>query len=56
MPWMNIIMNILSAAGVLFTDAKKVDEKVTEAREKIQKFLGASRPEEIIFTRTPLKD
>lgn len=31
--------------------AKKVDEKVTQAREKIQKFLGASCPEEIIFTR-----
>jgi len=31
--------------------AKKVDEKVTEAREKFQKFLGASCPEEIIFTR-----
>ncbi|MDD5474555.1 MAG: aminotransferase class V-fold PLP-dependent enzyme [Candidatus Methanoperedens sp.] len=31
--------------------AKKVDEKVTEAREKFRKFLGASCPEEIIFTR-----
>jgi cysteine desulfurase/selenocysteine lyase len=31
--------------------AKKVDEKVCEAREKVQKFLGASYPEEIIFTR-----
>jgi cysteine desulfurase/selenocysteine lyase len=31
--------------------AKKVDEKVTESREKIQKFLGASCPEEIIFTK-----
>ncbi|MFZ2411858.1 MAG: aminotransferase class V-fold PLP-dependent enzyme, partial [Candidatus Methanoperedens sp.] len=31
--------------------AKKVDEKVTEAREKFQKFLGASCPEEVIFTR-----
>ena len=31
--------------------AKQVDEKVTESREKIQKFLGAARPEEIIFTR-----
>ncbi len=31
--------------------AKKVDEKVNEAREKFQKFLGAERPEEIIFTR-----
>ncbi len=31
--------------------AKKVDEKVTQAREKIQKFLGASCPEEIIFVR-----
>src|SRR3989337_4597131 len=31
--------------------AKQVDEKVTESREKIQKFLGAERPEEIIFTR-----
>lgn len=31
--------------------AKKVDEKVTESREKLQKFLGASLPEEIIFTR-----
>jgi cysteine desulfurase/selenocysteine lyase len=31
--------------------AKKVDEKVTQAREKFQKFLGASCPEEIIFTR-----
>lgn len=31
--------------------AKKVDEKVTEAREKFQKFIGASCPEEIIFTR-----
>jgi len=31
--------------------AKKVDEKVTLAREKFQKFLGASCPEEIIFTR-----
>jgi cysteine desulfurase/selenocysteine lyase len=31
--------------------AKKVDEKVTESREKFQKFLGAERHEEIIFTR-----
>lgn len=31
--------------------AKKVDEKVAEAREKFQKFLGASQPEEIIFTK-----
>ncbi len=31
--------------------AKKVDEKITEAREKFRKFLGAERPEEIIFTR-----
>jgi cysteine desulfurase/selenocysteine lyase len=31
--------------------AKKVDEKVVEAREKFRKFLGASCPEEIIFTR-----
>jgi len=31
--------------------AKKVDEKVTQAREKFQKFLGASCPEEIVFTR-----
>ncbi len=31
--------------------AKKVDEKVIEAREKFQKFLGAERHEEIIFTR-----
>ncbi len=31
--------------------AKKVDENVIESREKFQKFLGASRPEEIIFTR-----
>ena len=31
--------------------AKKVDEKVTLSREKFQKFLGASSPEEIIFTR-----
>lgn len=31
--------------------AKKVDEKVTLSREKFQKFLGASCPEEIIFTR-----
>ena len=31
--------------------AKKVDEKATDAREKFQKFLGASCPEEIIFTR-----
>ena len=31
--------------------AKKVDEKVTQAREKFRKFLGASCPEEIIFTR-----
>ncbi len=31
--------------------AKKVDEKVGEAREKLQKFLNASSSEEIIFTR-----
>ncbi len=31
--------------------AKKVDEKVSGAREKIQKLIGASCPEEIIFTR-----
>src|SRR3989337_1199050 len=31
--------------------AKIVDEKVTESREKFQKFLGAGRSEEIIFTR-----
>jgi cysteine desulfurase/selenocysteine lyase len=31
--------------------AKMVDEKVTESREKFQKFLGAQSPEEIIFTR-----
>ncbi|MCZ7392450.1 MAG: cysteine desulfurase [Candidatus Methanoperedens sp.] len=31
--------------------AKKVDEKVIDAREKFQKFLGAEHPEEIIFTR-----
>ncbi|KCZ70739.1 selenocysteine lyase [Candidatus Methanoperedens nitroreducens] len=31
--------------------AKKVDEKVSESREKFQRFLGAKRPEEIIFTR-----
>ncbi len=31
--------------------AKIVDEKVTESREKFRKFLGAKRPEEIIFTR-----
>ncbi|NJD52015.1 MAG: aminotransferase class V-fold PLP-dependent enzyme [Candidatus Methanoperedens sp.] len=31
--------------------AKKVDEKVTQSREKFRKFLGASCPEEIIFTR-----
>ncbi len=31
--------------------AKKVDEKVMEAREKFQKFLGAEHSEEIIFTR-----
>src|SRR3990172_9448155 len=31
--------------------AKLVDEKVAQSREKIQKFLGAERPEEIIFTR-----
>lgn len=31
--------------------AKKVDEKVSEAREKLQKFLNASSSEEIIFTR-----
>ena len=31
--------------------AKKVDEKVTQAREKFQKFLGSSCPEEIVFTR-----
>lgn len=31
--------------------AKKVDEKITEAREKFRKFLRASHPEEIIFTR-----
>ncbi len=31
--------------------AKKVDEKVAEVREKFQRFLGASHPEEIIFTK-----
>jgi len=31
--------------------SKMVDEKVTRSREKFQKFLGAQRPEEIIFTR-----
>ncbi len=31
--------------------AKMVDEKVTESREKFQKFLGAQRPEEIIFMK-----
>lgn len=31
--------------------AKKVDEKVTESREKFWKFLGASCSEEIIFTK-----
>lgn len=31
--------------------AKKVDERVIEAREKFQKFLNASRSEEIIFTK-----
>jgi cysteine desulfurase/selenocysteine lyase len=31
--------------------AKKVDEKVNEAREKFGKFLGAKNNEEIIFTR-----
>jgi cysteine desulfurase/selenocysteine lyase len=31
--------------------AKKVDEKVGEAREKFRKFLGAGSAEEIIFTR-----
>jgi cysteine desulfurase/selenocysteine lyase len=31
--------------------AKQVDEKVSQSREKFQKFLGAERPEEIIFTR-----
>ena len=31
--------------------AKKVDEKVEEAREKMQKFLGASSNHEIVFTR-----
>lgn len=31
--------------------AKKVDEKVTESREKFMTFLGASCPEEIIFTK-----
>ncbi|MCK4798292.1 MAG: aminotransferase class V-fold PLP-dependent enzyme, partial [Spirochaetes bacterium] len=31
--------------------AKKVDEKVGEAREKVQKFLGAASPNEIIFTK-----
>lgn len=31
--------------------AKMVDEKVTESREKFQKFLGAEKHEEIIFTR-----
>lgn len=31
--------------------AKKVDEKVNQTREKFRKFLGAERPEEIIFTR-----
>ncbi len=31
--------------------AKQVDEKIAQSREKIQKFLGAERSEEIIFTR-----
>ncbi len=31
--------------------ARKVDEKITDAREKFRMFLGASHPEEIIFTR-----
>jgi len=31
--------------------AKKVDEKVSEVREKFQKFVNASSSEEIIFTR-----
>ncbi len=31
--------------------AKIVDEKVARTREKFRKFLGARRPEEIIFTR-----
>ncbi|MCK4795726.1 MAG: aminotransferase class V-fold PLP-dependent enzyme, partial [Spirochaetes bacterium] len=31
--------------------AKKVDEKVEEAREKMQKFLGADSNHEIVFTR-----
>lgn len=31
--------------------SRRVDEKVTEAREKFKKFLGAERAEEIIFTR-----
>lgn len=31
--------------------AKKVDEKVTESREKLLKFIGASCPEEIVFTK-----
>src|SRR3989337_451328 len=31
--------------------AKQVDEKVVQSREKLQKFLGAERPEEIIFMR-----
>jgi cysteine desulfurase/selenocysteine lyase len=35
----------------LYKMAKMVDEKVTGSREKFQKFLGAKRPEEIIFTR-----
>lgn len=31
--------------------AKKVDEKVGEAREKMQEFLGASSSNEVVFTR-----
>lgn len=31
--------------------AKKVDEKVGEAREKMQEFLGASSSDEVVFTR-----
>ena len=31
--------------------AKRVDEKINEAREKFRKFLGAKSPDEMIFTR-----
>ncbi len=35
----------------LYKLAKQVDSKIIEAREKLRKFMGASCPEEIIFTR-----